>query len=235
MLYQLSYFRKNKPHQSSFSLSARDVATPIGSASGKRWIRTTEGVRQQIYSLPHLATLVSSQYFHSCCILLQNSGADGGIRTHDPEITNHVLWPTELHRHSTVTGCKGRDIFYVCKFFQKFFFKILIFLLSTALLSTFKELPTPDLYYFVGKSSANIITLSLIKKQLNVFFAKKLKKYHFAIHLYLYIIVFWLLRPVIHLCGWRFLSQGGIRPQKKESRKGINKKNVRPLGSNVSK
>ena len=25
---------------------------------GQRWIRTTEGVRQQIYSLPHLATLV---------------------------------------------------------------------------------------------------------------------------------------------------------------------------------
>ena len=24
--------------------------------------------------------------------------ADGGNRTHDPEITNHVLWPTELHR-----------------------------------------------------------------------------------------------------------------------------------------
>ena len=32
---------------------------------------------------------------------LQNSKnwADGGNRTHDPEITNHVLWPTELHRH----------------------------------------------------------------------------------------------------------------------------------------
>ena len=28
--------------------------------SGKRWIRTTVVVRQQIYSLPHLATLVSS-------------------------------------------------------------------------------------------------------------------------------------------------------------------------------
>ena len=26
--------------------------------SGQRWIRTTEGVSQQIYSLPHLATLV---------------------------------------------------------------------------------------------------------------------------------------------------------------------------------
>ncbi len=30
---------------------------------GERWIRTTVGVRQQIYSLPHLATLVSPQYF----------------------------------------------------------------------------------------------------------------------------------------------------------------------------
>ena len=36
MLYRLSYFR----------------------ISGQRWIRTTEGVSQQIYSLPHLATLV---------------------------------------------------------------------------------------------------------------------------------------------------------------------------------
>ena len=37
MLYQLSYFRI---------------------FCGRRWIRTTEDVRQQIYSLPHLATLV---------------------------------------------------------------------------------------------------------------------------------------------------------------------------------
>ena len=37
MLYQLSYFRK---------------------ICGRRWIRTTEGISQQIYSLPHLATLV---------------------------------------------------------------------------------------------------------------------------------------------------------------------------------
>ena len=37
MLYQLSYFRE---------------------VSGQGWIRTTEGVSQQIYSLPHLATLV---------------------------------------------------------------------------------------------------------------------------------------------------------------------------------
>ena len=37
MLYRLSYFRI---------------------FCGQRWIRTTEGVSQQIYSLPHLATLV---------------------------------------------------------------------------------------------------------------------------------------------------------------------------------
>ena len=48
MLYQLSYFR-NLP---KFSLCL---------LRGQRWIRTTEGVSQQIYSLPHLATLVFAQ------------------------------------------------------------------------------------------------------------------------------------------------------------------------------
>ena len=74
MLYQLSYFRN---------------------FSGQRWIRTTEGVSQQIYSLPHLATLVFALtttyavfFFRASC----------RIRTNDPEITNHVLWPTELKR-----------------------------------------------------------------------------------------------------------------------------------------
>ena len=45
MLYQLSYFRL------------------INKKSGESKIRTYEGVRQQIYSLPHLATLVSPQAF----------------------------------------------------------------------------------------------------------------------------------------------------------------------------
>ena len=61
MLYQLSYFRKNKPHQSMHPSFVNDIATPTGSTSGPRWIRTTEGVRQQIYSLPQLATLVTSR------------------------------------------------------------------------------------------------------------------------------------------------------------------------------
>ena len=62
MLYQLSYFRNKK--------------------SGECKIRTYEGVRQQIYSLPQLATLVSPQFV---------LGADGGIRTHDLLITNQLL------------------------------------------------------------------------------------------------------------------------------------------------
>ena len=39
------------------------------------------------------------RYATSPCSSLRNLRADGGIRTPDPEITNHVLWPTELHRH----------------------------------------------------------------------------------------------------------------------------------------
>ena len=73
---------------------------------GQRWIRTTEGVSQQIYSLPHLATLVTSLVLSAA---VSRSGlnpsssesafrADGGIRTHDQLITNQLLWPTELHR-----------------------------------------------------------------------------------------------------------------------------------------
>ena len=34
---------------------------------GQRWIRTTEVERQQIYSLPHLATLVFALFFLKTC------------------------------------------------------------------------------------------------------------------------------------------------------------------------
>ena len=47
------------------------------------------------------ADLQSAPFGHSGILpkFLKNFWADGGNRTHDPEITNHVLWPTELHRH----------------------------------------------------------------------------------------------------------------------------------------
>ncbi len=51
MLYQLSYFR----------ILAKVITLFF---CGQRWIRTTEVERQQIYSLPHLATLVFALTIH---------------------------------------------------------------------------------------------------------------------------------------------------------------------------
>ena len=59
---------------------------------GQGQIRTAEAVRQQIYSLPVLTTYLPTQNFRASC----------RIRTNDPEITNHVLWPTELKRQLLV-------------------------------------------------------------------------------------------------------------------------------------
>ena len=59
------------------------------------WIRTTVGKSQQIYSLPHLATLVTTLFVH---FAFSKFWASCRIRTNDPEITNHVLWPAELKR-----------------------------------------------------------------------------------------------------------------------------------------
>ena len=47
MLYQLSYFRRTLLYPAGGN----------GRFCGRGWIRTTEGESQQIYSLPHLATL----------------------------------------------------------------------------------------------------------------------------------------------------------------------------------
>ena len=70
MLYRLSYFRKKTKLSIHFYKKSGNAAIAIMSQHfrliyicGERWIRTTVGVRQQIYSLPHVATLVSPQYF----------------------------------------------------------------------------------------------------------------------------------------------------------------------------
>ncbi len=74
MLYQLSYFR---------------------GCCGRRWTRTTEPEGADLQSAA-IAAMRSSRY--SFDTALGRFRADRGIRTHDPEITNHVLWPTELYR-----------------------------------------------------------------------------------------------------------------------------------------
>ena len=56
MLYRLSYFRK-----------------ACYCKCGQRWIRTTEGVSQQIYSLPHLATLVFAHISKPLCVVFSRS------------------------------------------------------------------------------------------------------------------------------------------------------------------
>ena len=60
VLYQLSYFRE----------STTTSATVIFFC-GSRWIRTTEGENQQIYSLPHLAALEYSQYLFQSSTFLE--------------------------------------------------------------------------------------------------------------------------------------------------------------------
>ena len=59
------------------------------------------------------------------------------IRTNDPEITNHVLWPTELKRHLSIRSpmeseCRKADakvgiIFELPKLFELFFIDYAIF------------------------------------------------------------------------------------------------------------
>ena len=75
--------------------------------------------------------------------------ADGGIRTPDQLITNQLLWPTELHRRLTFSGCKGTNIFLICKFFCNFFQK-------NFRKHSFKELSSHPKVDYDEKSTANI-------------------------------------------------------------------------------
>ena len=50
---------------------------------GQRWIRTTEGVSQQIYSLPHLATLVFAQHVFKELFLFSSLLSDSNQRPRD--------------------------------------------------------------------------------------------------------------------------------------------------------
>ena len=81
MLYQLSYFRL-------FCENAQVPRLLQFVGGGGLEPPNPEGADLQSAAI---ATMRTSQQFFSF-------RADRGIRTHDPEITNHVLWPTELYR-----------------------------------------------------------------------------------------------------------------------------------------
>ena len=86
VLYQLSYFR---------------IAII---ACGYRWIRTTEGESQQIYSLPHLATLE--------CTLLRIVRDSHRIQTYNLLIRSQMLYSVELAGQAFVVfGCKCTAVY----------------------------------------------------------------------------------------------------------------------------
>ena len=122
-------------------------------------------MRQQIYSLPHLATLVSSQYLQTHKEFTRIR-ADGGIRTPDQLMTNQLLWPTELHRHLTFSSCKGTNIFLICKFFANFFQK-------NFRKHFFKELSPHPQVDFDEKSTANIQLFCETRNSKHTFFHSK--------------------------------------------------------------
>gem|GEM_PF-2915802 len=78
------------------------------------------------------ADLQSAPFGHSGNHPFVRFGASCRIRTNDPEITNHVLWPTELKRQNPCSrrasqtdcirnGCKDTTIFQTAKTFGRFF------------------------------------------------------------------------------------------------------------------
>ena len=89
---------------------------------GRRWTRTTEPEGADLQSAA-IAAMRSSQVLPDT--VQGQFGADRGIRTLDPEITNHVLWPTELYRQYfkpfLQKDCKDRDYLRFSKKFSIFF------------------------------------------------------------------------------------------------------------------
>ena len=80
MLYQLSYFRLEK----FVGGGGLEPPNPEGADLQSAAIATMRTSQKLLINI--------SKLFR----------ADRGIRTHDPEITNHVLWPTELYRRSRI-------------------------------------------------------------------------------------------------------------------------------------
>ena len=177
MLYQLSYFRKNKPHQGSLSLSSSDVCNP--DRFGK-WEEMDSNHRRRTP-----ADLQSAPFGHSgifpifstvglfcrALSIIWSRWRDSNPRPRDYKSRALANWATSAFQ--PFTGCKGRDIFFICKFSGDFFWFHPHFRNLVPYLSTFKERRLSTSNVKVGKSSANIITLSLRKKQLKHFFCKK--------------------------------------------------------------
>ena len=112
MLYQLSYFR-------SCPRKKRKLRLHLSVGGGGLEPPNPEGADLQSAAIATMRTSHGVLSFR----------ADRGIRTHDPEITNHVLWPTELYRRgafgpSSLKGIAKVGVFSEsAKLFSHYFFK----------------------------------------------------------------------------------------------------------------
>ena len=82
--------------EKEMSPNANCVQTQSG---GRRWIRTTEAEKQQIYSLPPLAT---REFSHIQLNAPTKNGAGGRTRTPDLLITNQLLYQLS---YTSIVGC----------------------------------------------------------------------------------------------------------------------------------
>ena len=84
--------RDSNPRPSAWKANALSTELLPQICGGQGWIRTTEGVSQQIYSLPHLATLVlAQQYF--------KKRAEDGAQTRDPQLGRLMLYQLSYFRN----------------------------------------------------------------------------------------------------------------------------------------
>ena len=91
----LSGRRGSNPRPSAWKANAlsTELLPHFSLFCGQRWIRTTEGVSQQIYSLPHLATLVFA---------LSIMRAEDGAQTRDPQLGRLMLYQLSYFRISLI-------------------------------------------------------------------------------------------------------------------------------------
>ena len=94
---QWSGRRDSNPRPSAWKANALSTEL-LPQISGQGWIRTTEGVSQQIYSLPHLATLVLALFIFF--------RAEDGTQTRDPQLGRLMLYQLSYFRN-----CVGKDGF----------------------------------------------------------------------------------------------------------------------------
>ena len=101
MLYQLSYSRLISSKGTCKMPDSEALQYPFCSRVGRAGFEPTKASASRftvcpswpLWYLPILMQYFSLRHTHT-----NPSGADEGIRTPDLQITNQLLWPTELHR-----------------------------------------------------------------------------------------------------------------------------------------